>query len=62
MTRFVNYGYQIEVGVKIGDRTYTYIIDVNDWSLNLQHKKFFNFRDLNKLKKTGRLVISRENI
>jgi len=61
---FVNDFNRIEIVVKIGMNTYTYVIDEvvdqeslsSHWSYKLMKRKYFGFMQFNKIKKHARLV------
>jgi len=53
---FMNYGSTIEIKVQIKSKDYIFLLEPSKWSLGLQFKKHFNFKDVNKIKTIGRLV------
>jgi|GEM_PF-5177780 len=51
---FANYGDYIELKILIDSKVYHYQVPVTAYTLKLQHKKHFTFKDLNKIKKMAK--------
>jgi len=51
---FANYGNCIELKILINSKVYHYQVPVTAYTLGLQRKKRFTFKDLNKIKKMAK--------
>jgi len=57
---YTNYGTTASVKIGLKTKIYKYTVPASAWIHRLQNRKKLNFKDLNKIKEIGRLVMTEE--
>ena len=60
LVSYTNHGTSTSIKIGLKNKIYKYVMPASAWVHRLQNRKKLNFKDLNKIKEIGRLVMTEE--